>query len=226
MLFWFRWIKPIRMPWKIPGGKDEALFCVLGCLNTFVRPWFSLECIKVPNIQKQPNSGYKTIPCGAQVIMQRWDSSLATRQQAAIIYCMLKSTSGSSWKYFKTSFIKEFVNGCIRVGMLALEPYFHFCDWRAETGREREGDGRHIELFQCNFLIIFYADFLHQAFRTRESIIKTITEVFVFFLSSQKCHRRARFTLALIYTPLWRYAIQTRSTGDGKRCLSVLRKFL
>lgn len=107
-----------------------------------------------------------------------------------------------------------------------LEPYFHFCDWRAKTGRERERDGRHIGLFQCNFLIIFYADFLHQAFRTRESIIKTITEVFVFFLSSQKCHRRARFVLALIYTPLWRYAIQACSAGDGRRYLSVLRKFL
>jgi len=81
-----------------------------------------------------------------------------------------------------------------------VEPYFHFCGWRAR--RERERDGRHIGLFQCNFLIIFYADFLHQAFRTRESIIKTITEVFVFFLSSQKCHRRAQFVLALIYTHL------------------------
>lgn len=105
-----------------------------------------------------------------------------------------------------------------------LEPYFHFCGWRAK--RERERDGRHIGLFQCNFLIIFYADFLHQAFRTRESIIKTITEVFVFFLSSQKCHRRAQFVLALIYTPLWHYAIQGCSAGDERRCLSVLRKFL
>lgn len=127
------------MPWKIPGGKDETLFCVLRCLNTFVRPWFSLECIKVSNIQKQPNSGYKTIPRGAQVIMQSWDSSLATRQQAAIIYCMLKSTSGSSWKYFKTSFIKEFLNGCIQVWMLDARTLFPFLWLEGKDGaRERK----------------------------------------------------------------------------------------
>lgn len=84
----------------------------------------------------------------------------------------------------------------------------------------------HIGLFQCNFLIIFYADFLHQAFRTRESINKTITEVFVLFLLLEECYRRARSPFAFIYTPLPCFTIQGGSAGDERPRLSVPRTFL
>lgn len=90
--------------------------------------------------------------------MQCWDSSLATRQQAAIIYCMLKC--GSSWKYFKMSFIKEFVNGCIQVWMLDGRTLFPFLWLEGKDGaRERNRWQTHravsVQLF--NYLLCWFS---------------------------------------------------------------------